>query len=124
MTENEPVILNSDDVEVEKVEKGDEVFIQRLITDGENAENCFMRRFTMKPGAFMPSHRHEDTDHVQYILNGKMEVNIDGDNRTVKEGDSLYIPVGVPHSYENPFDEEIRFLCIVPSGGIETKVLD
>jgi len=122
MSGKDSVVLDSDDVESEKVERGEKIWIQRLITDDEGAGNCFMRKFTLKPGASMPLHRHEDTDHVQYILNGKMKVKLGNKIEVAEKGDALYIPSGLLHSYENPYEETIKFLCIVPAGEIRTEI--
>ncbi len=122
MTEKESFVLDSDDVKNEKVERGEKIWIKKLITDEEGAENCFMRKFTLKPGAFMPLHQHENTDHVQYILEGKMNVKLGNEEKVVKKGDALYIPADLPHSYENPYEEKIIFLCVVPAGEIHTEI--
>lgn len=124
MNQKKPIILDSKKVGLEKVDKGKGVFIQRLIVDEQGSENCFMRKFTIKPGGSMPDHRHENTDHVQYILEGKMEVNLEGDEHTVEKGDSLYIPTGTKHSYKNPFDEEVKFICVVPAVEIKTEIME
>ncbi|MEF8832795.1 MAG: cupin domain-containing protein [Candidatus Thermoplasmatota archaeon] len=124
MAGKESVVLNSDDVESEKVKRGEKIWIQRLITDDQGAGNCFMRKFTLKPGASMPLHKHEDTDHVQYILHGKMEVKVGNKTKVVEKGDALYIPSELFHAYENPFEETIKFLCIVPAGEIRTDIED
>jgi len=123
MSKKRPVVVNSDNVKMKNVDKGEDVFIQRLIAEDEDAENCFMRKFTIEPGGSMPDHEHEETDHVQYVLKGKMNVNIDGTTHVVERGDSLYIPPDTPHSYENPYDDEIKFICIVPRGDIKTEIL-
>ncbi len=122
MSEKESVVLDSEEVKFEKVERGEEIWIQRLITDEEGAGNCFMRKFTLKPGAFMPLHSHEDTDHVQYVLSGKMKVKLGDKIEEVEKGDVLYIPSDLPHSYENSYEESIKFLCIVPAGEITTEM--
>jgi len=122
MAGKESVVLDSEDVKSEKVDRGEKIWIQRLITDAEGASNCFMRKFTLKPGAYMPYHLHEDTDHVQYILRGKMKVKLGDKTQIVEKGDTLYIPSDLPHSYENPYEENIEFLCIVPAGEILTEV--
>ncbi|MEF8874431.1 MAG: cupin domain-containing protein [Candidatus Thermoplasmatota archaeon] len=124
MSPKKPIVLDSENVETEKVDKGKDVFIQRLIVDDEGAENCFMRKFTIKPGGSMPNHGHKTTDHVQYVLKGKMKVNLGNDTHVVKSGNSLYIPSKMKHSYENPYDEEVIFICIVPAGDIETEIYD
>ncbi len=124
MAGKESVVLDSEDVKFEKVERGENIWIQRLITDDEGASNCFMRKFTLKSGASMPLHKHEDTDHVQYVLNGKMKVKLGNKTKVVEKNDALYIPSSVSHSYENPYEETIKFLCIVPAGKIRTDIED
>lgn len=122
MADEKGLVSNSDSVKSEKVERGENIWIQRLITDDEGAENCFMRKFTMKPDAYMPLHGHDDTDHVQYILEGKMEVTLGDKTKIAEKGDILYIPSNIPHSYENPYEDEVQFLCIVPAGEIKTDI--
>lgn len=122
MNAKEGIVLDSEDVESEKVEKGEKIWIKRLITDKEGADNCFMRKFTLKPNASMPHHDHEKTDHVQYVLSGEMEVNLGDKTKKAKQGDILYIPADLSHSYENPHDEKVEFLCIVPAGDIKTHI--
>ncbi|MFW5953278.1 MAG: cupin domain-containing protein [Candidatus Natronoplasma sp.] len=124
MAKKESVVLDSDDVELEKVERGEKIWIQRLITEAEGASNCFMRKFTLKPGASMPLHLHENTDHVQYILSGKMKVKLGDKTHVAEKDDALYIPSDIPHSYENPYKENIEFLCVVPAGEIITEIKD
>lgn len=122
MAKKKGIVLDSSKAKSEKVEKGEMIWIQRLITDDEGADNCFMRKFTLEPGASMPLHSHEDTDHVQYILEGKMKVKLGDKIEMVEKGDALYIPSGLPHSYKNPYEENIKFLCIVPAGEIQTRI--
>ncbi len=122
MTDGSALLISSDGVVSETVERGKNIEIQRLVTDKEGAENCFMRKFTMEPGAHMPHHEHDKTDHVQYILKGKMKVTLGDETKIAEKDDVLYIPSDVPHSYENPYDESIQFLCIVPAGEIKTEI--
>ncbi len=122
-TERDGVVLKSEEVEMEEVERAHNVFIQRLIVDDEGAENCYLRKFTMKPGAKMGMHRHEETDHVQYLLEGKMDMNLAGEEKVAEKGDAMYIPKELPHSYENPYDKDAVFLCVVPAGEMSTEML-
>ncbi len=124
MSMKKPVVLDSKNVEIEKVDRGKDVFIQRLIVDKEGAENCFMRKFTIKPGGSMPYHNHENTDHVQYILKGEMKVKLEDETHVVEKGNSIYIPARSKHSYENCFDKDVIFICIVPAGEIETEIYE
>ena len=124
MVEKEVLVKDSEDVEMEKVEKGEHIFIQRLIVDKDDAENCYLRKFTMKPGAEMGMHLHDNGEHVQYFLKGKMILKTESEEKVIKEGNTMHIPGGVKHSYENPYEEDAVFLCVIPSHGLNTEMLE
>ena len=124
MVDKQVLVKESDDVELEKVEKGEHVFIQKLIVDKDDAENCYLRKFTMKPGAKMGMHLHDNGEHVQYFLKGKMVLKTEAEEKIIREGNAMHIPSGVKHSYENPYDEDAVFLCVIPSKGLHTEMLE
>lgn len=124
MVEKEVIVKDSEDVKMEKVEKGENIFIQRLIVDKDDAENCYLRKFTMKPGAKMGMHLHDNGEHVQYFLKGKMILKTESEEKIIREGNTMHIPSGVKHSYENPYEEDAVFLCVIPSHGLNTEMLE
>jgi len=96
--------------------------VQVLLGPDDGAPHFAMRRFVMGEGGGMP--RHTNTvEHEQYVVRGRARVAIADRVHEVSAGDVLYIPAGVPHSYsvvEAPFE----FLCMVPNGPDELKILD
>ncbi len=96
------------------VERSRGATIQVLIGPDDGAPRFFTRRFTIQPGGRIPKHRHADVEHEQVVLEGEMVIGLDDDERTVKVGDTLFIPAGVAHWYENRSAEPMRFLCMVP----------
>ena len=44
----------------------------------------------------LPEHEHED--QWEYVMNGKVELWIDGIKNSYKKGDNFFIPQGVKHS--------------------------
>ncbi len=124
MVDKEVLVKDSDEVKMQEVEKGENVFIQRLIVDKDDAENCYLRKFTMKPGAKMGMHLHEDGEHVQYFLKGKMILKTESEEEIIEEGNAMHIPSGAKHSYENPYEEDAVFLCVIPSHGLHTEMLE
>ncbi len=117
-------VIDSSDVEKENVERADMIDIQWLIAENEGSDNIYLRKFTIKPGGSMGYHKHYGTEHVQYILNGTIKLVMDEEEYIVKKGSAVFIPKDVPHSYENPGDVDAEFLCIIPSGDVETEVLE
>ncbi len=81
--------------------------------EADGMPNFAMRRFVMGDGGGMPRHTNA-VEHEQYVLRGSAKVRIGGETHVVKAHDAVYIPAGVPHSYdvlEAPFE----FLCMVPN---------
>ncbi len=109
-----PVVRNIDTVEAQVVERTRGAAIQILIGPTDGAHNFITRRFTLAPGGRIPSHRHTTIEHEQFILAGAMVIGLDNREVAVAEGDSVFIPAGVAHWYENRTDEPVAFLCMVP----------
>lgn len=42
----------------------------------------------------------------------------------VAAGDSVHIPAGVPHSYNVEGDERFEFVCVIPNGPDEIRILE
>ncbi len=122
--EKRGAVIDSHQVEKNEVERATKIDIQWLISDGEGSDNIYMRKFTIKPGGSMGYHKHDQTEHVQYILKGSIELVMDGENYSVSKGDAVFIPEDVPHSYVNTGNDDAEFLCIIPSGNMNTELLE
>ena len=107
------MIKNVSEFEEQKVDAGEGVSIQVLISN-EEAPHFAMRKFRIRKDGFMPYHTNS-VEHEQYVLNGKAKVVIDGKEFIAKKDDRLFIPVGVAHSCEVIGDEDYEFLCLVPN---------
>ena len=123
MTDPEPVIRRSDEVEYESVNAADGLAKGVLIADEHGAPNFAIRRFTIEPGAEVPRHTNA-VEHEQYVLEGEYVVGIDDEEHTVSAGDSLLIPAGTVHWYRNESDEAGAFICAVPNGDDEIELVD
>lgn len=55
------------------------------------------RHLYFKAGGIEGAHNH-DSDQVTYVIGGKFEFNMNGDERLLGKGDSVYIPSGTAHS--------------------------
>jgi quercetin dioxygenase-like cupin family protein len=86
-----------------------------LLGPEQGAPNFITRRFLLAPGARIPAHRHPTIEHEQVMIRGEMLLGIDGDVRTVRAGDAMYLPAGCTHWYENRGAQEAEFLCVIPN---------
>ena len=110
------ITKHADDVRVDPVtvEGVERTEIQWLLSKDDGAPNFALRRFTMKQGGSIPLHGHP-WEHEIYILSGRARAFTETDSREVGAGDVLYIPPDEPHGYEVLGEEDLLFLCVVPS---------
>ncbi len=108
------VVKTKGQVAAKPVDRAIKTQIAWLIDRNDGAPNFELRKFTIKPGGSIPKHYHNDIEHEQYVLAGDYEVGIGDKVYRVKEGDSLFVPSGTVHWYENRGKQDAEFLCIVP----------
>jgi len=97
---------------------------RQVLIGPDEGPNFAMRRFIMEPGGGMPMHTNE-VEHEQYVLRGSARVRIGNDVHEVKAGDVVFIPGGVPHSYDaKEGGEPFEFLCIVPNQPDQIRLVD
>ena len=109
------VVKRAGDVEYEDVSAADGMGKGVLLDESDGAPSFAMRRFVLDAGASVPEHTNE-VEHEQYVLRGEYTVGVEGEEHTVSAGDSLLIPAGAVHWYENDGDDEGAFICVVPNG--------
>jgi len=125
-----PLVRRAESVEYETVSAAEGLQKGVLIDESDGAPHFAIRRFSLAPGAEVPTHTNA-VEHEQYVLSGgyvvgigesDTRVRVDGDTVeggtriVVSAGDSLLIPAGVPHWYRNDTEEPGAFLCAVPNG--------
>jgi quercetin dioxygenase-like cupin family protein len=116
-------VRHADSLPAETVAAGTATKRQVLIGPDEGP-NFAMRRFIMEPGGGMPMHTNE-VEHEQYVLRGSARIRIGEEEHHVKAGDVVYIPGGVPHSYDaDEGQEPFEFLCVVPNRPDEIRLVD
>jgi quercetin dioxygenase-like cupin family protein len=64
-------------------------------------------------GAGPPPHSHP-WEEVYVVLDGRLEVTVDGESHVISSGGLAHVPAGVTHSYRNL--TETHFLTIVTEG--------
>ena len=113
---------HADDVPAEPVGAGSGT-VQQVLISPDEGPNFAMRRFIMESGGGMPKHTNT-VEHEQYVLRGHARIGIGDEVIEVKRDDVLFIPAGVPHWYESLGPEAFEFLCIVPNGPDEIRLVE
>ncbi len=96
------------------VEGASGVKIRWMITEEKGAENFVMRHFEIEPDGHTPLHTHP-WEHEMFILSGKGTVTNGEGERTLKEGDVVFIPKGEKHQFKNTGKDPFTLLCMIPS---------
>jgi len=99
-----------------KMSGAEKVWKKVCISPIEGWEGYVMRVFEIEPGGKTPSHTHK-WPHINYFLQGKGTVHLNGTDYEVKEGSFSYIPANASHQMINRGEEIFRFICIVPEEG-------
>jgi len=114
-------VKRTEEIEARPVEAGTATEIQVLVGPEDGAPNFALRKFSMGAGGGMPLHTNR-VEHEQYVLAGRARIRIGDDLHEVAAGQTLYIPAGVPHSYE-VVEAPFEFLCIVPNAEDRIEIL-
>ena len=118
------VVRKTEEVPASPVGKGNGATIRVLLGSEQGMPHFELRVFAIEPSGRIPSHRHDVLEHGQLVLEGKMILTLDGEERTVSAGDAVFIPAGVSHSYENRGKTPVRFLCAIPRAEYKTEWLE
>jgi len=122
-TDGSALIRRMNEVEYEPVGAADGLSKGVLLDETVGAPNVALRRFTLEPGGEVPTHTNE-IEHEQYVLAGEYVVGIGDEEYTVSAGDAVHIPAGAVHWYRNPGEEEGAFICAVPTGDDEIRLVE
>lgn len=117
------LVRRAEDIEYETVDAASGLTKGVLLDESHGAATVALRRFTLASGGSVPEHTNE-IEHEQYVLAGEYVVGIDDTEYTVSAGDAIHIPAGVVHWYHNDGDEAAAFICAVPTGDDEIRLVE
>lgn len=80
-------------------------------------ESSFSWHALFPPGTFVPPHVHPTQDEFIYVLDGRLELDLDGRPGGAGPGDLIRLPRGVPHGLFNRSQGNVTCIFWVsPSG--------
>ena len=74
------------------------------------SEASFAWHATLPPGTFVPPHIHPTQEEFIYMLEGRMDLVLDGKDYVASVGDLIRLPMGVPHGLFNKGEQTIKCL--------------
>lgn len=75
-----------------------------------SCESTFAFETNSEPGQFVPVHVHPTQDEFILVLEGTLDLKLDGAWTQARAGDLVRMPRGVPHGYFNKSDTPARAL--------------
>jgi quercetin dioxygenase-like cupin family protein len=87
-----------------------------LIGEAQGWQDHVMRIIEVGEGGHTPKHTHP-WPHINYMIEGRGKLYLDGEEQTVEPGSYAYVPAGREHQFRNTGSSLFRFICIVPKEG-------
>jgi uncharacterized RmlC-like cupin family protein len=73
-------------------------------------ESSFSWHALLPPGTFVPPHIHPTQDEFIYMLEGQLDLLLDGQSSGAKAGDLIRLPRGIPHGLFN--NSQANITCL------------
>ncbi|HZS47154.1 MAG TPA: cupin domain-containing protein [Blastocatellia bacterium] len=87
---------------------------------GENTNNSWsLFEATVMPGSVVPNHKHDGFDEAFYLLEGELEMWLDGETINASPGHLVNFQRGTVHGYQNKSGAPARYLTWTHPAGIE-----
>jgi quercetin dioxygenase-like cupin family protein len=92
----------------------------RLLMSGEQTGGafCMMEMFS-PPGKDTPTHMHEREEETITVLDGVLDVTVEGELVRVHAGETVLVPRRVPHRLGNSADVVARYLVVCTPAGFD-----
>ena len=72
------------------------------------SEHSFSWHATFPPGTFVPPHIHPTQDEFIYRLEGRLDFLLDGRDYVATAGDTVRLPMQIPHGIFNKSDQPVK----------------
>jgi quercetin dioxygenase-like cupin family protein len=95
----------------------------RMLLSGKQTSEafCMMEMFS-PPGKGTPLHAHAREEETITVLEGVLDVIIDGKTVSLHAGETIFVPRNVPHKLANTGDVLSRYLVVCTPGGFDDFV--
>ncbi len=96
-----------------------------LVDDKISDGKAMMFEMTVPEKAKVPApHHHRDVDEIVYGLDGTLTMIVDGVTHEVKTGDTVFVPRGAVHQFQNLHPGHARVLSVLTPGSIGTSYFE
>jgi quercetin dioxygenase-like cupin family protein len=93
---------------------GQEILVR--VGCADTAGELFVFDATSAPGSGVPPHIHLREDEMLQVLEGEMEVFLDGKTFVAKAGSVCFFPRNIPHGFKNMTNRPVQTRFVVSPG--------
>ncbi|MDC0771057.1 cupin domain-containing protein [Streptomyces sp. HD] len=108
MDKMRPRVVDIREIEPNRKRGGDLRTLLTPVTVG--ATSGFMGLAIMRPGERISEHYHPYSEEFVYVVEGRLEVDLDGETFSLRSDQGLMIPIDMRHRFRNVGDEEARMV--------------
>ncbi len=90
-----------------------------LAHDTETADGFLLFEDAVETGKRTPLHTHPESDETFYVLEGTIQLHVDGEPHELRAGGIAIVPRRVPHAFLVSSAGGARMLCLHTPGGGE-----
>ena len=108
MDKMRPRVVDVKEIEPNRKRGGDLRTLLTPVTVG--ATSGFMGLAIMRPGERISEHYHPYSEEFIYVVEGRLEVDLDGETFSLRSDQGLMIPIDMRHRFRNVGDEEARMV--------------
>jgi len=92
----------------------------RMMVDGRHTGGQFtLIEIRVLPGGGPPPHVHRREDETFFVIEGDLQLWVDGKTIDAPAGTCVFAPRGIPHRFTNASSKPTRFLLIASPSGFE-----
>ena len=104
-------------------DRGEQIKLIGPETAGAEAMDVHINQIDVEAGAG-PLHYHEHAENAYVVLEGTLEITVEGDRRTVGPNSVAWIPPGLHHSVGNAGDVPARIIEIYAPAGRDFHIVE
>jgi len=93
--------------------------VTHRLTSGQSDGSIYLFESVFEPGSGNRLHVHSHEDEIAYVLEGALEVRLQGRTATLEAGGVGRLPRGLAHALRNPLEIPARYLFLAVPGGLD-----
>ncbi len=98
-------------LDVEAIREGEGIRLESLLTDPAN-KLLYGSIHIVEPGGSTHGTIQHDGEELGYVIQGELELTVDGETYSLKKGDSFFFPSHLPHGYKNAGKTRSRIVWV------------